>query len=176
MKNYFAVRRRTANRNIDVRLPKTHGKEAHCRAPFVKLTAKKYVCRAPLFVTHGKEAHLAKPSRPTMNNPAHHQRQRWDRRSREDQTVQIRQANYINTAPPPPKPYQSNPAAPNPLSSRRPHLYLSFIQPRRRPHLSSHRLPHDDAGGWARIRAAASPLIPPAHEWGSRRRRRPTSF
>jgi hypothetical protein len=87
MKIYFAVRRRTANRNIVGHLPKTHGKEAHCRAPFVKLTTKINVCRAPLFVTHDKEAHLAKPSRPTMNNPAHHQHERWDRRSRKDRMV-----------------------------------------------------------------------------------------
>jgi hypothetical protein len=77
MKNYFVVRRRTANRIIAVRFPKTHGKEAHCHAPFVKLTTKINVCCAPLFVMHDKEAHPAKPSRPTMNNPAHHQRERW---------------------------------------------------------------------------------------------------
>jgi hypothetical protein len=101
MKNYFAVCRCTANRNIVVCLPKTHDKEAHCRSPFIKLTTKINVCRAPLFVTHGKQAHLAKSPRPTTNNPAHHQPKCWDRRSREDRTVQIRQDNYINTAPPP---------------------------------------------------------------------------
>jgi hypothetical protein len=104
MKNYFVVRRRTSNRNIVVRLPKTHGKEDHCCAPFIKLTAKINGWCAYLFVTHGKQAHLVKPSRPTTNNQAHHQRERWDRRSREDRTVQIREDNYINTAPTPPNP------------------------------------------------------------------------